>query len=77
MVAHPTNSRLPDRRRVDIGEGLGFQIESETARMEAEAIDLAIHPWGSPFLFLRVLQCAAPSLRSLCRPVDEVLAFAA
>src|SRR4051812_15917393 len=40
MLTEPTNSRSLDRRRVYIGEGLSFQIESETAWLEAEAIDL-------------------------------------
>ncbi|MGZ6645678.1 MAG: PilZ domain-containing protein, partial [Solirubrobacteraceae bacterium] len=40
MLTEPNNSRSLDRRRVYIGEGLSFQIESETAWLEAEAIDL-------------------------------------
>ena len=40
MLTEPTNSRSLDRRRVYIGEGLSFQIESETAWLEAEAIDI-------------------------------------
>src|SRR3954454_4219449 len=40
MLTEPTNSRSLDRRRVYIGEGLSFEIESETAWLEAEAIDL-------------------------------------
>src|SRR3954469_5161995 len=41
MLTEPTNSRSLDRRRVYVGEGLSFQIESETAWLEAEAIDLS------------------------------------
>jgi hypothetical protein len=40
MLTEPTNSRSLDRRRVYIGEGLSFQIESETAWIATEAIDL-------------------------------------
>jgi hypothetical protein len=40
MRTEPNNARSLDRRRVYIGEGLSFQIESETAWLEAEAIDL-------------------------------------
>ena len=40
MLTEPNNSRSLERRRVYIGEGLSFQIESETAWLEAEAIDL-------------------------------------
>ena len=41
MLTEPNNSRSLERRRVYIGEGLSFQIESETALLEAEAIDLS------------------------------------
>jgi hypothetical protein len=40
MRTEPTSSRSLDRRRVYVGEGLSFQIECETAWLEAEAIDL-------------------------------------
>jgi hypothetical protein len=40
MLTEPDNSRSLERRRVYIGEGLRFQIESDTAWLEAEAIDL-------------------------------------
>jgi hypothetical protein len=40
MLTEPKNSRSLERRRVYIGEGLSFQIESDTAWLEAEAIDL-------------------------------------
>jgi hypothetical protein len=40
MLTEPDNSRSLERRRVYIGEGLSFQIESDTAWLEAEAIDL-------------------------------------
>src|SRR5436190_2528546 len=41
MLTEPTHSRSLVRRRVYIGEGLSFQIESETAWRQAEAIDLS------------------------------------
>ena len=41
MLTESSNARSLDRRRVYIGEGLSFQIESETALLEAEAIDLS------------------------------------
>ena len=41
MLNESSNARSLDRRRVYIGEGLSFQIESETALLEAEAIDLS------------------------------------
>ena len=41
MLTESNNARSLDRRRVYIGEGLSFQIESETALLEAEAIDLS------------------------------------
>src|SRR5436190_15655635 len=41
MLTEPTHSRSLVRRRVYIGEGLSFQIESETAWLQAEAIDLS------------------------------------
>ena len=96
---------------VDAGRGL------MRLWLEATRRGLAIHPWGSPFLFQRLLEAAdslegwertalthaadafgrvvaldrerpillilrvsrggPPSVRSLRRPVDEVLAFAA
>ena len=40
MLTDTHTSRSLERRRVYLGEGLGFQIESETAWMEGEAIDL-------------------------------------
>jgi hypothetical protein len=40
MLTEPNNARSLDRRRVYLGEVLSFQIESETAWLEAEAIDL-------------------------------------
>lgn len=40
MLTEPNTSRSPERRRVYLGEGLSFEIESETAWLEAEAIDL-------------------------------------
>jgi hypothetical protein len=40
MLTAPNTSRSLERRRVYLGEGLSFQIESETAWLEAEAIDL-------------------------------------
>ena len=40
MLTEPHTSRSLERRRVYLGEGLSFQIESETAWLEAEAIDL-------------------------------------
>lgn len=41
MLTEPTHSRSLVRRRVYVGEGLSFQIESETAWLQAEAIDLS------------------------------------
>jgi hypothetical protein len=40
MLTNTHNSRSLDRRRVYLGEGLTFQIESRDAWLEAEAIDL-------------------------------------
>ena len=40
MLTEPDNSRSLDRRRVYLGEGISFQIESRDAWLEAEAIDL-------------------------------------
>jgi hypothetical protein len=40
MLTETNTSRSLERRRVYLGEGLSFQIESETAWLEAEAIDL-------------------------------------
>jgi hypothetical protein len=40
MLTARKNSRSLERRRVYLGEGLSFQIESDTAWLEAEAIDL-------------------------------------
>jgi GNAT superfamily N-acetyltransferase len=40
MLTQTHNSRSLDRRRVYLGEGLTFQIESRDAWLEAEAIDL-------------------------------------
>ena len=40
MLTEPNNSRSLDRRRVYVGEGLSLQIETETAWLQAEAIDL-------------------------------------
>jgi hypothetical protein len=40
MLTEPNTSRSLERRRVYLGEGLRFEIESETAWLEGEAIDL-------------------------------------
>jgi hypothetical protein len=51
MLTEPNNARSLDRRRVYLGEGLSFQIESETAWLEAEAIDLTHEGLGVAVVF--------------------------
>jgi len=46
MLTEPNTSRSLDRRRAYLGEGLTFEIESDAAWLQAEAIDLTAEGLG-------------------------------
>jgi hypothetical protein len=60
MLTEPNTSRSLERRRVYLGEGLSFQIESETAWLEAEAIDLTHEGLGVAVVLATDVTMPAP-----------------